>query len=94
MNVFPEIDKKQTGQNIKSIMKKQGYTCKDIQEYLCLSCVQTVYRWLDGTNLPSLDNLYALSRLFHTSMDDFVAGNEETYSSLHIKETGFHYYYA
>lgn len=57
------IDKKETGKQIRRIMKETGYTCKDIQNYLSLSCVQTVYRWLDGTNLPTLDNLYALSKL-------------------------------
>jgi len=41
----------------------------DIQTYLGLSCVQTVYRWLDGTNIPSVDNLYALSSLLHVDME-------------------------
>lgn len=44
MTTFPMINKKETGQNIKNIMLAQGYSCKDVQEYLCLGCVQTVCR--------------------------------------------------
>ena len=66
------IDKKETGKQIRRIMKETGYTCKDIQNYLSLSCVQTVYRWLDGTNLPTLDILYALSKLMGKPLDAFV----------------------
>ena len=30
------------------------------------------YRWLRGSNLPSVDNLYALSRFFEVSMEDVL----------------------
>ena len=45
------------------------------QKYMNLSCVQTVYHWLDGTSIPSIDNLYALSSLFKMPMDALVCGN-------------------
>ena len=89
------IDKKETGKQIRRIMKETGYTCKDIQNYLSLSCVQTVYRWLDGTNLPTLDNLYALSKLMGKPLDAFVVGAyAPDYSSIHIKEKQIQFYYA
>lgn len=72
--MFPAIDKKRTGERIRWFMEKRGMNPVDIQTYLGLSCVQTVYRWLDGTNIPSVDNLYALSSLLHVDMDDLVAG--------------------
>ena len=28
------------------------------------------YRWLRGSNMPSVDNLYALSRYLNVQMDD------------------------
>ena len=62
--MFPVIDKKKTAERISAIMKVYGKTPADIQNYLKLSCVQTVYRWLEGVNIPSIDNLYALSQLF------------------------------
>lgn len=73
--MFPMIDKEKTGQRLKRIMKRRGLTPRDVQEYLSLSCVQTVYRWFMGINIPSIDNLYALSRLLGTDMDDMVVGN-------------------
>lgn len=73
--MYPMIDKKKTGQCLERLMKQHGLTPKDICDYLSLSCVQTVYRWFEGINIPSIDNLYALSQLFQTSMDDLVIGN-------------------
>ena len=56
-------------------MDKRGITPKDVQEYLGLGCVQSVYRWFDGVNMPTIDNLYALSGLFQVPMDAIVRGN-------------------
>lgn len=75
--MIPVIDRIRTGQYLKILMRQKGITPGDIQSYLSLTCVQTVYRWMDGVNLPSLDNLYALSRLFGVTMDDMVTGNRD-----------------
>ncbi len=75
--MIPAIDKKKTGERIRFFMGKRSLSPVDIQAYLELSCVQTVYRWLDGTNIPSVDNLYALSCLFQVKMDDLVAGTAD-----------------
>ena len=74
--MYPIIDKMKTGAKIKLFMEQNGYTVKDIQEYLGLACVQSIYHWLDGSSLPSVDNLYALSELFNTSIDDMICGNK------------------
>ena len=37
--------------------------------------MESVYRWIDGVNMPSIDNLYALSALFQLPMDAIVRGN-------------------
>ena len=73
--MFPLINKRETGVNLRRIMDMRGITPKDVQEYLGLGCVQSVYRWLDGVNVPTVDNLYALSELFHVPMDALVCGN-------------------
>ena len=46
--MFPTINKKETGVNLRRIMDMRGVKPKDIQEYLGFGCVQSVYRWLDG----------------------------------------------
>ena len=37
-----------------------------------LSCPQPIYRWLQGRTLPSIDNLYMLSRLLRLTVDDLI----------------------
>lgn len=58
--MFPTINKKETGVNLQRIMDMRGVKPKDIQEYLGFGCVQSVYRWLDGVSMPTVDNLYAI----------------------------------
>lgn len=74
--MFPTVDKKRTGKRIAFWMRIHDLTPRDIQKYLSLSCVQTIYRWLDGTNVPTIDNLYALSQLFEVGMNAIVVGKE------------------
>lgn len=69
------IDKVKTGQQIRLLMEKHGLTVKDVKNALSLGCVQSVYHWLDGQSLPTLDNLYALSDLLKVPMDMMVCGN-------------------
>ena len=59
--MFPIINVKETGANLRRIMDKRGISAKDVQEYLNLASVQSVYYWWNGTNMPTIDNLYALS---------------------------------
>lgn len=73
--MFPLINKRETGVNLRRIMDMRGVTPKDVQEYLGLGCVQSVYRWLDGINMPTIDNLYALSELLQVPIDALVCGN-------------------
>lgn len=73
--MIPVIDKRKTGVNLRRIMDRCGLSAKEVQEYLGLGCVQSVYRWLDGINLPSVDNLYAMSQLLNVSVDDILCGN-------------------
>lgn len=74
---YPVIDIAGTGQNIKRIMQFQGLTVKDVQEFLELSTPQSIYHWFDGRNLPTTDNLYALSELFQLPVDVMLVGNRK-----------------
>lgn len=38
---------------------------------------QAVYKWQRGASLPTVDNLYALSKLFGTTMDNILRGSKE-----------------
>lgn len=72
---IPVLNKKRTGKQLKYFIEKNNLRPIDIQKYLNLTCIQTVYRWLNGVNIPSTDNLYALSWLFDVKIDDMLMGN-------------------
>lgn len=73
--MVPTIDKNKTGIHLRKIMDERGFTVKDVQTYLGLGSVQSVYHWLNGISMPTVDNLYALSSLFQIPMDALVCGN-------------------
>lgn len=64
------------GDNIKFYRKKNQLTQDDIAE-ACNVTRQAVSKWENGERLPTVDNLYALSRLLHTSVDDILIGEKE-----------------
>ena len=72
--MFPSINNRETGVNIRRMLDERGLTVKDIQHYLKLGSVQSVYHWLNGISLPTVDNLYALSHLFKVPIDDMLCG--------------------
>ena len=70
--MYENIDMKKTGLLLKVTIEKAGYTVKDIQNILHLSCPQPIYRWFKGSILPSVDHLYVLSRLLKVHMEDLL----------------------
>ena len=75
------IDMEKTGRNLQGYVDKFGYSVKDIQQYLGLSCPQSIYRWFKGGVLPSVDNLLRLSELFNVHMEELI-----------VKRTSRNYY--
>ena len=73
----PVVNLERTGQTIKRIMRLKGFSVKDVQDYLELSTPQSIYHWFDGRNLPTIDNLYALSELFQIPVDAMLVGNRK-----------------
>ena len=75
--MLPTIDLKETGMNLRKIMDKRGITVKDVRKYLGLGSVQSVYHWLNGISMPTIDNLYALSELFQVPVDTMICGTRK-----------------
>lgn len=75
--MYPTIDMKATGMRIHQIMNQRKFTVKDVQKYLNLSSVQSIYHWLNGQSVPTVDNLYALSELFQLPVDEMLVGNRK-----------------
>lgn len=70
--VYLSIKQKATGNKISELLKKNGYTVKDVQEAMGFENPQAVYKWIHGKSLPSVDNLLILSRILHTSIEDIL----------------------
>ena len=69
---YPVIDMRATGAHIKELMNTREVTVQDVQEAMGLASPQAVYRWLRGSNMPSVDSLFALSRYLDVSMEDVI----------------------
>lgn len=84
--MFPLINKRETGINLRKIMDERGVSVKDIQKYLGLANVQSIYHWLNGISMPTIDNLYALSELFKLPIDAMVCGNRQNITPKVVRE--------
>lgn len=85
------IDMIETGKCLKQLAQKNGYSVKDIQRYLGLSCPQPVYRWYKGVILPSVDNLLRLSELYQVHMEELLVktGCILRYDAEKVKKSKF-----
>ena len=70
--MYLSIQQKETGKQIKKLLKENGYTVKDVQNAMGFENPQAIYKWLSGKSLPSIDNFIILSRLLHTTIEDIL----------------------
>ena len=70
--IYLSIQPAETGNHIKQLLLKQGYTIRDIQGAFGFENPQAIYKWISGKSLPSLDNFIILSRILHTSIEDIL----------------------
>lgn len=68
----PVIDLQATGNKIKNLRKISGYTVRDLQDIFGFEYPQAVYAWEQGKNVPTIDNLLVLARLFNVSIEEIV----------------------
>lgn len=71
-NKCVSLDITKTGKRIWNTMIENGYSVKELQETLNLSCPQPIYRWIKGSTLPSVDNLYMMHQIFKVHMEDLL----------------------
>ena len=66
------INMTKTGNNISRMRKEKGITIKQIQEQMGFNTPQAIYKWQNGSTLPSLENLILLAELFNTSIEELI----------------------
>lgn len=86
--MYQPIDQIKTGIKLKMMLSTAGYDVKYIQEYLHLSCPQSIYRWFKGKVLPSVEHLCALSRLLNVHMEELLVlqGEPVIYSVTELSD--------
>jgi len=82
--VYPTIDAKATGARIRELRIERGLTIHEVSEYMGFTTDQAVCKWQRGDSLPTVDNLYALSILLRTSMEDILVGHDEMSSRFFV----------
>lgn len=91
---YPTINVKATGERIRTLRKEKGIKVTELSEFMGFSEPQAVYKWQRGETLPSVDNLFALSRILETSIEDILVGDDEMSSrfyrsSINVEKWGF-----
>lgn len=74
---LPVVNMVQTGQNIRQIRKQCGLTVKDLQDIFGFATPQAIYKWQQGTALPTVDNLVVLSAVFGVPMESILAVDKQ-----------------
>ena len=69
---FPTIDLAMTGANIVNLRKAAGLTVRDLQVAFGFNSPQAIYKWQNGTALPTVDNLIGLAAMLHVPIDDIL----------------------
>ena len=67
-----QINMEATGNNIARMRKLKGITIRQIQEEMGFNTPQAIYKWQNGTTLPSLENLVVLAEMFETTIAEIV----------------------
>ncbi len=90
---YPVIDVKATGARIRELRKANHLRVEDIANFMGFESEQAIYKWQRGDSLPTLDNMFALSRLFSTPIDNIICciGEKEESESSPLPFLFFRY---
>lgn len=69
---IPVIDVRKTGKNIQKLILDKNLSVKDVQEILSMQYPVSIYKWMRGEYLPSIDNLVALSAIFGVEIEKIL----------------------
>ena len=69
---FPVLDPARTGANIADLRKAAGLSVHDLQTVFGFNSPQAIYKWQNGTALPTIDNLIVLAAVLQVRIDDIL----------------------
>ena len=82
------IDLVKTGKNIERLLSERGLTARDVQQRLGFAERRPVYFWIQGKNLPSIDNLFILAEMLQVPIDEILIPKDEYKSQRSVNEHG------
>ncbi|MDY6397764.1 MAG: helix-turn-helix transcriptional regulator [Treponema sp.] len=68
----PVIDMEATGKRIKRLRESKNLSVKDLQSLFGFEYPQAIYQWQSGEYLPSIDNLFILSKFFDIDISEIL----------------------
>jgi transcriptional regulator with XRE-family HTH domain len=89
---YPVINMEATGARIKLLRLERNISVAQIASFMGDVSEQAIYKWQRGQTLPTVDNLFALSRLFETSMDNIIVEYEEDEKSSSFSMLVFYFF--
>lgn len=69
---IPTIDLEKTGKKIVELRNDKNMSVKDLQNIFGFTTPQAIYKWQQGTALPTIDNLVVLAAVFKVSLEDIL----------------------
>jgi len=66
------INMEATGENIRRLVKANGYTVEEIREILGLGSKQAVYKWFRGESIPGPENQIILCKMFEIEITELL----------------------
>lgn len=70
------INRKQTAKRIRQHICESKYTIKEFTVAMGLTCTNSVYCWLRGDKMPSIEHLLIISIMCNCQIDDLIVPEE------------------
>lgn len=61
-----------TAYNLKTLMDNNNITVRQLQQELGFNNPNSIYKWLRGEQLPSIDNLFVISNVLNCTIEDII----------------------
>ncbi|MEZ3463554.1 MAG: helix-turn-helix domain-containing protein [Lachnospiraceae bacterium] len=84
---YMTVNTKLSGKKLQNAIKNSGYSIRELQDMLDLSCPNPIYKWIRGETLPSTVNLYRLSHILQIPMEKLLAAESVTIHREYVPET-------
>ncbi len=69
---IPMVNMAATGANIKALIKANGLKVSDIQNKCGFNTPQSIFKWMRGDAMPSIDNLVILAYILNVTIDEIL----------------------